>query len=75
MFKVFIAPEKREQVIYLNLSEVYKGGVVLKALNESGEYKSTILRIENDGTLFLHSSIDPSLGFALDSNGKIRITD
>jgi len=65
------APEP-EQPTRLALKE-YAGSIRLVAVNAAGHTVSSgnLLTFEDDGTVYRHESVNETLGFQLDSQGRI----
>ena len=73
LVKIF---DVKEKVVLLKLKQVGKE-VQLIAVDSNGFAlnRGKILKITEDGSLYLHENIDPEIGLKLDDDGYIRIVE
>lgn len=73
-FKIY-GEKEAEKVVTLKLIPDEAEGVDICAVDEKGDVlrKGYIATFKPDGTLTLHSCINPDIGLALDDKGRIKI--
>lgn len=74
--KVFPPEPEKDETIYLKLEQNRTiGDIILGCCDRSGAkiLSGCLLVIHNDGSFSRPFGVDPELGFALDSEGRIQI--
>lgn len=74
--EVFTEQKESEKKIRLVLKE-FGAGVAVEAVDETGKTvcNGMLVYFSNDGNMFRSKDVNPTLGFQLDTNGRIVLTE
>lgn len=64
--------EKEDKKVRLKLEDDGCGEIDLQVVDENGDNITTLLTVQEDGTIKRHGSVDDDLGFELDSKDRVK---